>query len=95
MFAPGSRYAKVPTAVFADRDGHAHAYVLPRPAPRPAPTPTRQRHEMADGERLDHVAARTFGDPEQFWRICDANSEMRPDDLEVTGRKITIPLVVR
>lgn len=93
MFAPGSRYAQVPTAVFTDRHGQAHAYVLPRPAPPPAPT--RQRHVMADGERLDHLAARTFGDPEQFWRICDANTEMRPDDLEVAGRRIIVPLVVR
>ena len=50
---------------------------------------------MADTERLDHVAGRAFGDPEQFWRICDVNSELRPDDLEMPGRRITIPLVLR
>ena len=94
MFTPGSRYAQVPTAVFTDRDGHARPYVLPRPFPTPN-APTRQRHELADGERLDLVAARTFGDPEQFWRLCDVNSELRPDDLEVAGRRITIPLVLR
>lgn len=93
MFAPGSRYAKLPTAVFIDRDGRARPYVLPRPIPPPAPT--RQRHEMGDGERLDHVATRAFGDPEQFWRLCDVNTELRPDDLEVAGRQITVPLVVR
>ncbi len=93
MFAPGSRYAQVPTAVFTDRDGRARPYVLPRPLP--APSPTRLRHEMADGERLDHVASRAFGDPEQFWRLCDANPEARPDDLELPGRRISIPLVLR
>jgi hypothetical protein len=94
MFAPTSRYAQVPTALFTDRDGRARPYVLPRPIPS-LPAPTRQRHEMADTERLDHVAAREFGDPEQFWRICDVNSELRPEDLEVAGRRITIPLVLR
>lgn len=93
MFAPTSRYAQVPTAIFTDRDGHARPYVLPRPIPSAAPT--RQLHEMTDTERLDHVAARAFGDPEQYWRLCDANDELRPDDLEVPGRRITIPLVLR
>lgn len=93
MFAPGSRYAQVPTAVFTDRDGRERPYVLPRLIPPAAPT--RQRHEMADGERLDHVAARAFGDPEQFWRLCDVSAELRPDDLEIPGRRITIPLVLR
>jgi len=94
MFAPGSRYALVPTAVFVDAAGRARPYVLPRPIPTP-PAATRQRHEMAGGERLDHVAARAFGDPEQFWRLCDVSAELRPDDLEVAGRRITIPLVLR
>jgi hypothetical protein len=94
MFAPSSRYAQVPTAVHTDRDGRARPYVLARPIPSP-PAPTRQRHEMADGERLDHVAGRMFGDPEQFWRICDVSAELRPDDLELPGRRIAIPLVLR
>jgi hypothetical protein len=94
MFQPNSRYAHVPTAVFTDRDGHERPYVLPRPIPSP-PAPSRQRHEMADGERLDHVAARAFGDAEQFWRLCDVSAKLRPDDLEVPGYRITIPLVLR
>jgi hypothetical protein len=94
MFAPTSRYAQLPTAVYTDRDGRQRPYVLPRPIPAP-PAPPRQPHEMADTERLDHVAGRAFGDPEQFWRICDVNSELRPDDLEVPGRRIRIPLVLR
>jgi hypothetical protein len=94
MFAPTSRYARVPTAVHVDREGRERPYVLPRPIPSP-PAPPRQQHEMADTERLDHVAGRAFGDPEQFWRICDVNTALRPDDLEVPGRRITIPLVLR
>jgi hypothetical protein len=46
------------------------------------------------GDRLDNLAARYLGDPEQFWRLCDANGAMRPDELvEVIGAviKITLP----
>lgn len=93
MFDPTSRYAQLPTAVYVDRDGRARPYVLLRAIPPPAPT--RQRHEMTDGERLDHVAGRAFGDPTQFWRLCDVSAELRPDALERPGRRITIPLVVR
>ena len=31
------------------------------------------------------MANRFYGDPEQFWRICDANRTLRPDDLETAG----------
>jgi hypothetical protein len=48
---------------------------------------------VADGERLDLIAARFLGDPEQFWRLCDANRTLRPEDLEVAGQSIQIPLV--
>jgi len=43
---------------------------------------------------LDNLAAKYLGDPEQFWRLCDANGAMRPDELvEVIGAviKITLP----
>ncbi|MGH7229842.1 MAG: LysM domain-containing protein, partial [Nitrospiraceae bacterium] len=34
------------------------------------------------------------GDPEQFWRLCDANAAMRPEELTgIIGRvlRITLP----
>jgi len=52
-------------------------------------------HAVSAGERLDHVAARHLGDPEQFWRIADANGALRPEELtEEIGRRlrITLPL---
>ena len=52
----------------------------PLPARRFVPPPQRfarlPRITSCEGERLDHLAARYFGDPEQFWRICDANGAM-------------------
>lgn len=93
MFARGSRYEQVPEAIYVDRSGRRFAYKLLRPFPPEAST--RQFHDVADFERLDLIAYRFYGDPEQFWRICDGNRNLRPEDLEVVGRRIRIPLVVR
>jgi hypothetical protein len=91
MFSQGSRYERVPTAVHVDRDGRERPYVLLRTFPPGAPI--RQRHTFAEHERLDLVAFRYLGDPEQFWRLCDANGVLRPDALEVVGRSFRIPVV--
>lgn len=52
-----------------------------------------QEHVVTEGERLDNMAAVFVGDPEQFWRLCDANGAMRPEELEAVGRilRITLP----
>ena len=42
---------------------------------------TLQEITFTAGDRLDLIAARTLGDPEQFWRVCDANGVMHPLDL--------------
>jgi hypothetical protein len=52
-----------------------------------------QLHTVTEGERLDNITARYLGDPEQFWRVCDANNAMRPEELtETIGRKLRITL---
>jgi nucleoid-associated protein YgaU len=38
---------------------------------------------VSAGDRLDMIAAKIGGDPEQYWRICDANNVMHP--LELTN----------
>ena len=49
-------------------------------------------HLVSKGERLDHLAYRYFRDPELFWRLCDANRTMWPDDLTAeSGKRILIP----
>jgi hypothetical protein len=93
MFARGSRYEQSPEATYTDAAGRARPYKLLRMFPPAAPIA--QTYEPADGERLDLVANRFYGDPEQFWRICDANRALRPDDLETAGTRLAIPIVVR
>jgi hypothetical protein len=90
MFAPGSRYERVGEATFTQRDGRAVPYKLLRTPPPQAPAS--QVVQVAEGERLDLIAHRLYGDPEQFWRICDANLALRPGELERPGRRLTIPL---
>ena len=48
---------------------------------------------VTEGDRLDNITAAHLGDPEQFWRICDANRAMRPDELtRGLGRRLRITL---
>jgi hypothetical protein len=92
MFDPTSRYAALPIAEAALPDGRVVAYVRRRFLPRPDSLPVLAEVAAADGERLDHVSARTLGDPTQFWRIADANAAVDPDDLvERPGRVLRVP----
>ena len=53
-------------------------------------------HMVTRGDRLDLITARYIGDPTQFWRVCDANDVLRPDELtqEVGFRiRIALPLL--
>jgi len=39
------------------------------------------------------VHARVLGDPELFWRLCDANDTLHPQELtEAVGRRLSVPL---
>lgn len=43
------------------------------------------------GDRLDNISSSTIGDPEQFWRICDANEAMHPLEMtEEPGKRLHI-----
>jgi hypothetical protein len=91
MFVRGSRYESVPEAVHVDAAGREIAYKRLRllPAPRGV-----QAHLVLEGDRLDLLAFRYLGDPEQFWRLCDTNLTLRPDDLVAEpGMRVLIPLL--
>jgi hypothetical protein len=93
MFEPTSRYAPLETATFTTPDGREVAYVRRRFVPPGRALPLLAEVTVDDGDRLDLVAARTLGDPEQFWRVCDANDALRPDELtEDAGRRLRVPL---
>ncbi len=60
--------------------------------PRAETLPLLVEVTVAEGDRLDLIAARTLGDPEQFWRVCDANNAMNPADLMAPGRILRVPV---
>jgi nucleoid-associated protein YgaU len=93
MFAKGSRYEHVPEQTYVDAAGRRRPFKLLRPIPAP---PALQTHTVVGGDRLDLLAAHYYADPEQYWRICDGNRALRPDDLLAeTGRRLAIPVVLR
>jgi hypothetical protein len=49
-------------------------------------------HVVTQGDRLDNITASYLGDPEQFWRLCDANLAKNPQELtSEIGRRLRIP----
>lgn len=92
-FAANSRYAATETATCVLPDGREVVYLRRRFVPSPENFALLQEHFVVDGERLDVLTARYIGDPEQFWRVCDANGALRPDDLtSAAGSVIRITL---
>jgi hypothetical protein len=81
MFDTTSRYYKIETATHTTVDGREITYVRRRFLRRGEDMPLLVEVTVADGDRLDLITARTLGDPEQFWRVADANNAMNPFDL--------------
>ncbi len=93
MFPPTSRYANIETAKFVTADGRETVYLRRRFLPDLRTVIMLAEHTVTEGDRLDNVTAHYLGDPEQFWRLVDANQEMKPDELTAeVGRQVRIPL---
>jgi len=93
LFPATSRYHGIEAVQLTRPDGTKVAYIRRRFVPPPENFALLQEHSVAEGDRLDNLAARYLGDPLQYWRICDANRAMRPEDLTATaGRRLRITL---
>ncbi len=91
-FPPTSRYAQVATATLTAPGGTEIVYLTRRFLPAPERLALLQEHTVSEGERLDNISFAYLGDPEQFWRLCDANRAMRPDELMEVGRTLRVTL---
>jgi hypothetical protein len=96
MFDPTSRYYGLETVTMTvtDSDGQPRILAYKRRrflAPADGAT-TLVEHTFTQGDRLDNVTALYLNDPTQFWRVCDANNVLSPDELEEVGRVIRIAL---
>lgn len=91
-FPPSSRYYGIAAVFIETADGGKTAYLGRRFVPPPERFELLQEHTVTQGERLDNISARYLGDPEQFWRLCDANRALHPHELEQPGLRLRITL---
>lgn len=92
-FPPTSRYFNIETATIKMANGETVSYLRRRFLPPAERFTLLLEHTVVEDERLDNITAKYMDDPEQFWRIADANSAMRPQELtETVGRKLRITL---
>lgn len=92
LFPPTSRYHGIETSILETAAGTQVIYIRRRFLPSPERFALLQEHVVAQGERLDNITALFLGDPEQFWRLCDANAAMHPEEMEELGRRLRITL---
>ena len=97
MFDSTSRYSglAIVSLKTTDADGATVEirYVKRRFIPSSEGATVLVKHRVTQDERLDNIAARYLSDPRQFWRICDANSALRPEELtDSIGQVIEITM---
>jgi len=93
-FPSTSRYFQIAVAQYQPTpDAPVIAYVRRRFLPSPSRFQTIGTYTVSQGDRLDNITANFLGDPEQFWRLCDANNALAPSDLtDTVGRVLNITL---
>lgn len=92
-YPANSRYANCTQASYVAPDGRTIAYVAQRIMPAPERFTPMALHRVIAAERVDLVADRYYGDPEQFWRVCDANRVVWPPDaVSRVDQQVVIPL---
>lgn len=92
-FPPTSRYHGIETAELETPAGGTIVYLRRRFVPPPEHFDLLLLHTVSDGDRLDIIAAQHLGDPEQAWRIADANAALDRAALTAdVGRRLRITL---
>ena len=97
MFDKTSRYFEIETVTREVLDDRGRTreirYVRRRFVPRQGSSVIVHEHTVIDGQRPDTITGTYFGDPTQFWQICDANNVMHPEELtDDVGKSIRIPM---
>ena len=92
-FPANSRYAETGTLTLIDEAGREVPYLKRRFIPAADELAAFAEHTVHDDDRLDNVASKHLSDPEQFWRIADANNAMNPFELtNEAGRVLRVSL---
>jgi len=93
-FPPNSRYHGAGLRVAKGCNGEPVPHLARRFIPAAERFQTTGEVRVRQGERLDQLAHRLLGDPEAFWRLCDANGAIWPEELEAEGTRIRVTLPV-
>jgi hypothetical protein len=92
-FSPSSRYFGLPIETRTEPDGRTVTFVARRYIPAADRFVPMERVRLDGSERLDQLAARSYGDPALWWRIADASGRGEPNEIAgVEGRLLVIPL---
>lgn len=89
MIFEGSRYEDVPIQRIEDAEGVYRPTIIMR-----LPYPYQfyySTYVVVEGDRLDILASRFLGDPEQWWRLALANPELDYPDELTAGQTLRIP----
>jgi len=90
---PSSRYYGLETRTYVTPDGVEVPYFPRRILPDPTRLAEIGQHVVVQGERPDTIAAGELGEPELFWRLCDGNYALQPEELVArSARRLRITL---
>jgi len=91
LFDQTSRYEKCKDTKIETDDEKIIAYKKRRFLPPSEKMQIQYMVSVVAKDRLDNISAKIISDPEQFWRICDANNAIHPEELVSTpGRMLKI-----
>jgi nucleoid-associated protein YgaU len=89
MIFQGSRYAGTEVIDPVNSTGEHPRVLALRRIPE---TPGMFEHVVMEGERLDQLSSRFYGDPKKFWLLLDANPQvLNPFELLRPGQRIRVP----
>jgi len=96
MFDKNSRYYNIKEATIStgkDEGTRTIVYKKRRFIPDSENMTIILEHTVTQGERLDNITALYLGDPTQFWRLCDSNLFLNPEELtNDIGRRIKVAM---
>jgi nucleoid-associated protein YgaU len=86
---PDSRFARLPVLEVVTPDGKPRRVIALRLVVPPVSSTTTQ-HLVIQGEAIDLLARRFYGDEKIWWRILDANPVVYPLDIK-PGDVLNLP----
>jgi hypothetical protein len=92
LFAANSRYQGIGTDTMIAAGGQTIVYLQRRFVPQASSFAVLQQYTVQQGDRLDNMSAQLLGDPQLYWRLCDANGALRPEELEIENLVLNVTL---